>query len=70
MGMERHGRVMLRGGKRITLRKTFPSTALLTTNPIWTDPVANPDLCGEIPELNVFLSQSDHRALLQSRKPT
>jgi hypothetical protein len=54
MGMERHGGVMLRGGKRRTLRKTFPSTALLTTNPIWTDPVANPDLCGERPELISF----------------
>jgi hypothetical protein len=37
------------GGKPKSSEKNLPSATLSTTNPTWTDSVANPGLCGERP---------------------
>jgi hypothetical protein len=39
-------------GKLKASEKTSPSATLSTENPTWTDPAANPGLCGERPASN------------------
>jgi hypothetical protein len=46
--MKRHGGMILTGENEEIKRKTYPCATLSTTNPTWTDPVANPGLCGEV----------------------
>jgi hypothetical protein len=50
MSTDSHGGMILTGKK--TPRKTCPSVTLSITNPIWTDPDANPGLCDERPATN------------------
>jgi hypothetical protein len=46
MSMDSHDGMILTGENRRTRKKTCPSATLSTTNPIWTDPDANPDRRG------------------------
>jgi hypothetical protein len=45
-------RMILTWENRRTRRKTCRSATFSTTNTTWTDPDANPDLCGESPAIN------------------
>jgi hypothetical protein len=46
------GRMILTRENWRTQRKTHPRATLSTTNPTWTDPSANPGLCGNRPATN------------------
>jgi hypothetical protein len=49
MIIESHCGMIMTGENRRTRRKTCTSATLSTTNLTWTEPVANPFLCGERP---------------------
>jgi hypothetical protein len=49
MSMENDGGMILTGENQRTRRKTCPSATLSTTNPIWIDQGANPELLGQWP---------------------
>jgi hypothetical protein len=52
MSMVSRSGMIWTGENRRTRRKTGLCTTLSTTNPIWTDQDAKPDLCGERPATN------------------
>jgi hypothetical protein len=62
-----YGGMILTGENLRTLRETFPNATLPTTNPTWTDPVANPGPLGE-KLANIHLSHGTafQRCLLAS----
>jgi hypothetical protein len=47
MSVESHGEMIVKGENRRTRIKTCLSGILSATNPIWTDPSANPGFCAE-----------------------
>jgi hypothetical protein len=69
MRMESHGGMILAGENGRTRRETCPSDTMSTTNPTWSDPVANPVLRGERPvrqlyEVLKWLPKSKFRNIL------